>query len=215
MSRKDEHLIDTISVLVSVIDTRDENSNGHSIHIERLASLFYDELPPSYCLKFSKNDLRLAALLHDIGQACIPDGTIDKAGKLSESEKNQVKQHPEASVALLECMEGYDRILDGVRYHHERIDGRGYYGLKGKEIPIIARILAILDTFSAVTVLKTYKPARTYEDGITTLKLGSGSQFDAELVNLFVAIPKSRVIACGDEVRERIKNLSNKGFTLL
>ncbi|MCR4678060.1 MAG: HD domain-containing protein [Lachnospiraceae bacterium] len=214
MSRKDERLIKTIAVLISILETRDENLSGHSLHIEKLADAFFEVLPLRYHFRVKRNDLRLAALLHDIGQSCVPPDTLGKAGKLTPSEKERIKQHPDASVSLLECMSGYDKILEGVKYHHERMDGRGYYGLKGHGIPLIARILAILDTFSAVTVLRTYKPTRTYEDGISTLKLGSGSQFDEELVDIFLSIPRSRVMECFSEVEDNIKSLEDKGIIL-
>jgi putative nucleotidyltransferase with HDIG domain len=214
MSKKSERTINTVAVLISILETRDENLTGHSLHIEKLADLFYEELPTAMRIKVKKDDLRMAALLHDIGQSSVPSGTLGKAGKLTDEEREKVKHHPEASVRLLESMGGFDRILDGVRYHHERIDGRGYYGLKGDQIPIIARILAILDTFSAVTVLKSYKPARTYEDGITTLKLGAGSQFDEKLVTIFCSIPKSSVTECFRQVGESIKSLENNGIIL-
>lgn len=214
MPKKDERLINTVAVLISILETRDENINGHSLHIERLADAFYEVLPFKYASKVDRNDLRLAALLHDIGQSCVPADTLGKAGKLTPKEKERVRQHTEASVALLECMGGYNKILDGIKYHHERIDGRGYYGLKGKKIPLISRILAILDTFSAVTVLKTYKPSRTYEDAITTLKLGRGTQFDEELTEIFLSIPRSRIMDCFSDVEKSIKKLSDNGIIL-
>ena len=214
MAKKDYHRINTIAVLVSILETRDENINGHSLHILKLADTFYDEMPLSYHLKLNRNDLHLAAILHDIGQSCVPVDTIGKPGKLTTDEMQTIKQHTEVSCAIMELAGGCDKILDGVKYHHERIDGKGYYGLKGKKIPLISRILAILDTFSAVTVSKTYKPARTYEEGITTLKLGMGTQFDAELVEIFASIPESRIKECLDYVNDSVKKLADKGVIL-
>ena len=214
MAKKDDYRINTIAVLISILETRDKNINGHSLHILKLADTFYDELPTSYHMKLNRYDLYLAALMHDVGQNCVPVDTLGKAGKLTPDEKEKVRQHTEVSSAILEFAGGYNKILEGVKYHHERIDGKGYYGLKGKKIPLISRILTILDTFSAVTVSKSYKPARPYEDGITTLKLGMGTQFDAELVEIFASIPKSRINECLDFVNNSVSLLSEKGVNL-
>ena len=214
MAKKDDYRINTIAVLISILETRDKNINGHSLHILKLADTFYDELPGSYHMKLSRYDLYLAALLHDVGQSCVSVDTLGKPGKLTKDEIEQIRQHTEVSSAILEFAGGYNKILEGVKYHHERIDGKGYYGLSGKKIPLISRILAILDTFSAVTVSKTYKPARTYEEGITTLKLGMGTQFDTELVEIFASIPKSRIKECLDFVNKSIDVLSDKGVIL-
>ena len=214
MNKQEERLINTLSVLVSILESRGAASSTHSLYVERLADTFYDELPASYHLKLDKGDLRLAALLHDVGQSCIPAGTLGKAGKLTDAEKEKLKLHPEVSTALLKNVGGYNKILSGIKYHHERIDGKGYYGLKGKKIPVISRILAILDTFLSVVTRKSYKPSRTYDDAIATLRLGMGSQFDAELVEIFCAIPKSRIKECFEDAENSFKMIKDIGINL-
>lgn len=196
----------TAEYLISIMEMRDPNLNGHSLHIEKLALLMYDALPANMKLRLRKSDLAYAALFHDLGQAGVT-GTIGKAGKLTTDERQAVSRHPEISVALLEQIGGYSSILDAVRYHHERMDGKGYYGITADRIPLISRILAIADAFSAVTVLKSYKPSRTYEDGISALKLGADKQFDAELVEIFSNIPRDKIIRCAEDVRRETAGL--------
>ncbi len=207
MSRIDE--MNTIRTLVSIVESRDPNLSGHSVHTERLAILLYNALPFRLRLKINKKKLQYAALLHDIGQVGVPADTLSKSGKLNDEERAQMKQHPEISVAILSRIGGYDKILKAVRFHHERMDGKGYYGLAGSEVPYISRILAIVDTFSSVTVSKSYKPTRPYEDGISILKLGAGSQFDEELVEYFCSISRISVESCAAEMREEVDWVSN------
>ena len=193
----------TVEYLISIMEMRDPNLNGHSLHIEKLSLLLYDALPTPMRLTVRRNDLAYAALFHDIGQVGVT-GTISKAGKLTSDERAAVSRHPEISVEILKQIDGYKKILKGIRYHHERMDGKGYDGISSDRIPLISKILAIADTFSAVTVLKSYKPSRTYEDGISALKLGAGKQFDAELVEYFSLIPRHKVIECAEDVRKEI-----------
>lgn len=193
MSRVDR--MNTIRALISMIETLYPDLTGHSAHTERLAVLLYNALPFRLRIRIRKTDLRYAALLHDIGEVRIPAETLSKSGKLTDEEAARMKQHPEFSVDMLERMGGYGRILKAVRFHHERMDGKGYYGLPGAEIPYISRILAVADTFSAVTVSKSYRPVRSYEEGISVLKIGAGSQFDEELVELFCGISRAAVEA--------------------
>jgi HD-GYP domain-containing protein (c-di-GMP phosphodiesterase class II) len=198
----------TAEYLISIMEMRDPNLNGHSLHIEKLSLLLYDAIPMRMKLKVRRDDVAYAALFHDLGQVGVSD-TISKAGKLTSDERKAIRRHPEVSVEILQQIGGYNGILKDIRYHHERMDGRGYYGIKTENVPLIAKILAIADAFSAVTVLKSYKPSRTYEDGISALRLGAGKQFDAELVEIFSMIPRHKVLACADEVRKEISMLES------
>ena len=194
--------LNTIRTLVSIIESRDPNLSGHSVHTERLAVLLYNALPFRLRIRVNREQLRYAALLHDIGQVGVPADTISKSGKFTEEERAQMKQHPEISEAVLSRIGGYGNIIKAIRFHHERMDGRGYYGLSGSDIPYIARILAIADTFSSATVCKSYKPTGHYEDGISILKLGAGTQFDEELVECFCSVSRVSIEACAEAVRE-------------
>ena len=199
MSKK---LQNTIRTLITIMETKDENLKGHSIHIEKLCLLSYDFLPFHMRRGISPDDLSLAALFHDLGQVGVPGESLGKAGKLSEEERKQLRQHPELSMELLKEMGGYEKILEWVKYHHERVDGKGYYGLKGNEIPVASRILAVADAFSSITMLKSYKPSGSYEDGMSILRMEAGTQFDEKIVEIFDMIPRNRMEECAKQARE-------------
>ena len=197
--------------LMAIIEKRDENMDGHSTHTQLLIEEFYDSLPPEKKMRLNRQHLRYASLLHDIGKLGIPAEILNKPGKLTDEEWMVMRRHPQIAVELLKPIGYFDPILDWILYHHERMDGSGYYGLKGEEIPLASRMLAIVDTFSAVTVGKSYRPARPYEDGIATLRLVAGSQLDQELVELFSSIPKHRIENCrlslADEMTHLIRRI--------
>lgn len=194
--------------LMGILEKRDANLDGHSAHTQRLAMLLYSFLPWDLKIKIRPKELSYAALFHDIGKLGIPKEILDKPGKLDDNEWRIMRRHPEISISILSSMGVPEKILNIVRYHHERVDGGGYYGLSGKSIPIESMIIAIVDTYSAVTVRKSYKPARTYEDGIATLRLVAGTQLDEQLVNIFCDIPKHRVEACLEETKKEMEELT-------
>lgn len=194
--------------LMGILEKRDANLDGHSAHTQRLAMLLYSFLPWDLKIKIRSKELSYAALFHDIGKLGIPKEILDKPGKLDDNEWRIMRRHPEISISILSSMGVPEKILNIVRYHHERVDGGGYYGLSGKRIPIESMIIAIVDTYSAVTVRKSYKPARTYEDGIATLRLVAGTQLDEQLVNIFCDIPKHRVEACLEETKKEMEELT-------
>ncbi len=206
-SHENQMMVTTRS-LMGILEKRDANLDGHSAHTQRLAMLLYSFLPWNIRIKIRQEDLSYAALLHDIGKLGIPKEILDKPGKLDDNEWKIMRRHPEISVSILSSMGVPEKIQRIVRYHHERVDGSGYYGLSGREIPVESKILAIVDTYSAVTVRKSYKPARTYEDGIATLRLVAGTQLDEQLVNYFCDIPKHRVEACLEETKKEMDELT-------
>lgn len=130
--------------------------------------------------------LSIAALLHDIGKVKIPKGILNKRGKLTEYEMNIVKQHPQIGAEYLKNI-GYDNdIFIAVLQHHERIDGTGYpNGIKGKDICLYARIIAIADSYDAMTNLRTYSKPLSKEQAIKELIRCSGTQFDEYLVAVY------------------------------
>ncbi|MEA2663995.1 MAG: hypothetical protein QOI11_939, partial [Candidatus Eremiobacteraeota bacterium] len=134
----------------------------------------------------SATELRVLArsgLLHDVGKLGIPDVILEKQGPLDESETAVMKTHPEIGVGILKRGGHFKRELLGVLYHHERMDGSGYpHGLQSDAIPIEARIVAVADTFSAMTQVRPYAPARTAEEALHELRRCAGSQFDVSVV---------------------------------
>ncbi|MCR4587566.1 MAG: HD domain-containing protein [Lachnospiraceae bacterium] len=194
--------IDIAEVLVGVIDSRDSNQDAHSRHVQNLTMVFYNHLPAHYRREINPVSLEYASLMHDVGKLGIPESILNKPGPLTEEEWKIIYQHPEIGVKILKPLHTFDGISDWILYHHERIDGNGYYKLPGKEIPLASRIIAICDTYSAITTHRSYKEPKTHEEALQILRDVSGTQLDADLVKTFIAIPKSELIKCvPDSVR--------------
>jgi HD-GYP domain-containing protein (c-di-GMP phosphodiesterase class II) len=130
-----------------------------------------------------------AALLHDIGKIGIPDKVLNKKGKLNEEDWKAIKAHPKLGATIISNIPHLAPCVNSILHHHERWDGGGYpEGLKGEEIPIEARILAIADTFEAMTSARSYRPALSLEKIVKELRQGAGLQFDPKLVEVFIGI---------------------------
>ena len=140
--------------------------------------------------------LEFAALLHDIGKLGVPEAILNKPSKLDDEEWKIMKEHPKFGVKILEPISSFNQISNWILYHHERIDGKGYYGLKENEIPLAAKILAIADTYSAITMRRSYKEPRTHEDAMEIIKSVAGSQLDKSLVDIFKTISKEDLQKC-------------------
>ncbi len=194
--------IDIAEVLVGVIDARDPNLNGHSRHVQRLTMLFYEYLPASIKHSINPVSLEYAALMHDVGKLGVPESILNKPAKLDADEWVIMKQHPRVGVKILEPLQTFAHIMDWILYHHERIDGHGYYSQPGKQIPLPARIISIADTYSAITMRRSYKAPKTHEDAIQIIKDVAGTQLDAELVKYFLTIPREKLIEC---IPEQVK----------
>lgn len=198
--------------LVGILDAGDSNLDGHSLHVCYLTMLLYDYLPIHYKAQINEENLWFAAMFHDLGKLGIPGKILNKPGKLSGDEWLSMKRHPEIGVEILKPIQSFDVVSDWILYHHERMDGNGYHHLKGEEIPLAARIIAVADTYSAVFMARSYKARRTHEEAITIVKMAAGSQLDAELVDIFCKIPSERIEACSREVRDRMKSYLREDF---
>ena len=182
--------------LISVIEARDPNLNGHSIHVQELAMLMHSYLPPAMKKQLSRDSLSYAALFHDVGKLGIPESILNKPGKLTDEEWVTMRRHPDIALKILAPVNFFAGMLDWIQYHHERIDGNGYHQMKGDEIPLGARLIAVADTYSAITMTRSYKSSRSYEEAIEIIKGAADSQLDGELVSIFCSIPKEEVTAC-------------------
>jgi HD-GYP domain-containing protein (c-di-GMP phosphodiesterase class II) len=130
--------------------------------------------------------IRTAALLHDIGKVAVPDEILDKPTGLTSAEWRTVVQHPRIGQVILEHAAALRDAVPIILHHHERYAGHGYpYGLRAKEIPLGARIVAIADAYEAMTHDRPYKSAMTHESAVAELRLNAGTQFDPELVSVF------------------------------
>ena len=168
----------------------------HSMHVQRLTLTLYKALPEVYRCMIDPVNLEVAALMHDIGKLDIPRSILYKPGKLDEAEWDIIRTHPELGVRVLDTLGVPAEIAKWVLYHHERIDGRGYYRLKGKDIPIASRMIAITDTYSAITMKRAYEGERTHQDAISIIQDVSGTQLDKDIAAVFVVIPKDNLDSC-------------------
>lgn len=135
--------------------------------------------------------LKFGAILHDIGKIGVDGGILFKTGRLTPEEFEMVKKHPEMGTEIIKGVEFLKRAEPIILYHHERYDGKGYpQGLKGKEIPLLARIVSVVDAYEAMTSNRPYKKAKSKQEAEEELKRERGRQFDPEVVDIFLEILK-------------------------
>ncbi len=194
--------IDIAETLVGVIEARDENLNGHSRYVQNLTMCLYSHLPQDMQNSINPVSLEYAALMHDVGKLAVPDSILHKPGKLTEQEWVIMRNHAGAGVELLKPLKSFEEITDWIKYHHERVDGNGYYKLPGDQIPLEARIISICDTYSAITMRRTYKEPKSHEEAIAIIKDVAGTQLDADLVEIFTEISKEELAGCVPESLE-------------
>ncbi|MBQ9043392.1 MAG: HD domain-containing protein [Eggerthellaceae bacterium] len=186
--------------LSTVIEARDPNLKGHSRHVQRLTGELYEALPDHMRRQLNKTNLEYAALFHDLGKLGVSESILNKPGKLTPEEWDIMLQHPQIGVQIIEPVGSFDDISDWILYHHERVDGKGYYKLPGDQIPLGARVIAVADVFSAIFMRRPYKDAANYEECIAELKRSAGTQLDAEIVEAFCSIPRATVLTCGRDL---------------
>ena len=175
-----------IFTLTFAMESKDPNTRGHSERVVNYALAMADYLNLS---EKDKTLLRRAAVLHDIGKIGIPDYILNKPLPLTEEEWKTVKLHPVRGEAICSKLKFAQEILPIIRHHHERYDGTGYPdGLKGENIPFLARIVSIADTVDAITSQRTYRMARSMEYALDELRRCSGTQFDPFLAEAFIEI---------------------------
>jgi len=182
---KDEKaIVDIVFSLLAALEGRDIYTAGHSREVNKYALLLGEAIGLS---EEELIHLGRASLLHDIGNLEINKTVLCEKGKLSEEQWKKVKEHPVKGAELIGHIPGIYRSRGAILHHHERWDGSGYpSGLKGKEIPLEARILAIADAFSAMVSARLYRPPMSYQEALLELKKEAGKQFDPELVKAFV-----------------------------
>ncbi len=131
------------------------------------------------------NDLSLAARLHDVGMVIVPDEILQKTEELTETEWDVLKQHAEASYRICQSVPETSHVARFVLAHHERLDGSGYpYGLKGEEIPLISRIIAVADTYDVLTHGRSYQSPKSSEMALAELRNLSGTSYDTQVVDV-------------------------------
>jgi len=181
--------LNTVIAFATAIEAKDKYTSGHTERVVEYSLIIAKVLSKTdsrISSEFIEN-LRVAALLHDIGKIGIPEEILNKKGILTGEEKEFIFEHPLIGANILNPIGEFKEIIVGVKYHHERWDGKGYpFGLKGEETPLIAAIIAVADSYDAMTTDRPYKKALSREDALKEIKRNSGKQFNPRVVGAFV-----------------------------
>ena len=191
---REELLIGILIALTRAIDAKSKWTAGHSERVTHYAEAI------GRFLLFNDEEMRvlgICAILHDIGKIAVPEQILDKPGKLTDEEYDEVKKHPRAGTNIISSIPSYDTILSGILYHHERWDGTGYpERLKGEEIPLNARIICVADVYDALAADRPYRKAWSREQALAFFEEQKGKMFDPHLVDIFIGTlegqPKTR-----------------------
>ena len=172
-------------MLCAALDLRDQATKGHSLRVARLAVAVGEQMDlPEETL----THLEQAAMLHDLSKVGLPDVILDKSGPLDEEEWEEIQKHPEIAYQIVRDIPFLQRAGEIILHHHERFDGGGYpRGLMGEEIPLGARIFAVVDAYDAMTSGRSYRRAGSHASAVREIKRNSGTQFDARAVEAFLA----------------------------
>jgi len=187
--------METIRAFAAAIEARDQYTRWHS---EKVA-----EYAQQICINMGLDEQTagmayLAGLLHDAGKIGVPESILIKPGRLIDAEFEVIKKHPEIGVNILRSMQNMKEILQVIRHHHERYDGSGYPdGLKGEDIPLLSRILAVADAFDAMTSDRSYRKAFSFDKVVQEIESNAGTQFDPQVAQSFLGL-----------LREQWKNLT-------
>jgi putative nucleotidyltransferase with HDIG domain len=175
-----ELFIGSIRMLAAAIDEKDPYTRGHSGRVAKYSMLIGQELGLS---SEELDKLRIAALLHDVGKIGVEDRVLKKPGSLTPEEFGLMKQHTVKGANIMRPVSQLKEMLPGIELHHEHMDGRGYpYGLQGNQIPMMARIIGVADTFDAMTTNRPYQSAMDLEFALERIRTLTGSKFDAVVV---------------------------------
>jgi putative nucleotidyltransferase with HDIG domain len=177
-------VLDTVTSLAFAIDAKDHYTQGHSQKVSAYAALIAEGLGMT---ELQVEEIRLGAVLHDIGKVAIPESILNKNGPLNPDEWENMKSHVTFGAKILDPLTPLARIREMVLHHHEFFDGSGYpNGLAGEDIPLGARIIAVADAFDTITSDRTYKKARAAAEALAELERCANAQFDGNIVALFV-----------------------------
>lgn len=184
-----ERVFEIITVLISAMEDKDPYTSGHTTRVAQYALAIGNRLG------LSQEQMRLlnhAAAAHDIGKIGIPLDIIEKNGKLTEKEKLMMESHPVRGMKILSSLEYLDDIASIIMYHHERIDGKGYYQLPAEKIPIEAKIIAVADALDAMLSDRPYRKALSIQQAKQELIKNKGTQFDTQIVDVLIGLLKEK-----------------------
>jgi len=188
----EEAYVSIVKVVAAAIDARDSYTHGHSARVSQLSLLIGKAIGLS---KEELDDLEVACLFHDVGKIKTPDSILLKPGKLTQSEYDEMIRHVEYGAAILSKAPSLRKYISAVRHHHERQDGKGYPdGLNSETIPLFASIIAIADTFDAMTSTRPYRNAFSEDIALREIVRVAGTQLRADLVAVFVGLIDKNII---------------------
>ncbi|MBP9673981.1 MAG: HD domain-containing protein [Bacteriovoracaceae bacterium] len=202
--------VQVVEALGDSIVKKDRYTGGHTKRVEVFSEMIAREMKLSFK---EMTDVRLAAVLHDIGKIGIEDKILKKKSPLTTEEFEIMKKHPQMGYEILSHIDGLSNVLDGMRFHHERPDGKGYpYGLKGEDIPLIASIVSVADTFDAMISTRPYRKGLPPMTAYHEIMQYAGTQFDQRVVEAFVrGFKKTRMYKAQEDqyhVQEELKKAS-------
>lgn len=176
----------TLEALTASIDAKDPYTCGHS---QRVALLSRHIAQAATLSDQTVERIHIAGLVHDVGKIGVREDVLCKPGRLTNEEFAQIKRHPEIGARILKDIPNFDDIIPGVMHHHERYDGNGYpHGLEGARIPLFGRIIAIADSFDAMSSTRTYRTAMSRNEVLSEIRRCAGTQFDPELARAFLGM---------------------------
>ncbi|MEE1286133.1 MAG: HD domain-containing protein [Ruminobacter sp.] len=185
-------------------EAKDKYTQKHSIRVAEITLLLAQKLNIE---KEVLNLIYTAGMIHDIGKIGIPDSILNKPGRLTKEEFDVIKMHPTIGINILADFTEFNQIKDAILYHHERYDGKGYpTGLKGEDIPIIARILSVADAFDAMNSTRVYRPNLNKDAIIEQFEICKGTQFDPEIAQLMIDLIKSGEVEIDDIENINLEN---------
>ena len=183
----------TLAALMSALDARDRETEGHSVRVARIARLLGEGM---FISPQQRKVIERGSLLHDIGKIGISDTILHKPGPLNEAEWEIMRQHPDIGARIVEGIPFLDDTLPIIRYHQERWDGSGYpLGLAGQDIPILARIFAVADAFDALTSDRPYRKRISNEEALVYMQANAGILFDPQVVSALIKINSDGILA--------------------
>jgi putative nucleotidyltransferase with HDIG domain len=196
-----ELFLGTVKSLAAAIDGKDPYTRGHSERVSRISVAIAQRLGLS---EVEAEKIRISALLHDVGKIAIDDNILKKPAALTDDEFEIMKQHPQKGYKIMSQIRAMKEFLPGMYMHHEMVDGKGYpQGLKGDEIPLMGKIVAVADTFDAMTTDRPYQQAMKFEDAVERIQSFVGTRYDATVVAAFVEACEDGHMRPGSVKRQR------------
>lgn len=188
-----ENYSKTVLMLANALEARDKFAQGHS---ERVAYASVCIAKRFNIAQAEIDRLYSACMLHDIGRIGVPEEIYRKPGKLDEDDLIYIKAHTTIAERILSPVPDFKEMIPIIKHHHERVDGKGYPdGLKGEEIPFLARIVAVADTFDAITSDRPYRSGKPFEEAIRMIEDSKGTQLDSKIVDVFLSMLKEKSIS--------------------